>query len=97
MAQALKWLGPLSGHVVTSHGNAVSCHRIEISEASHPIPDQAGLAAAGRILAHLKGLTEDDLVIALISGGGSALLPGPASPLTLFDEQEIYRALSCLA
>ena len=69
------------------------CERIEIIEAAHPVPDTAGEAAARRILERVKGLGPDDLVIALISGGGSALLALPAPGLTLDDKQVINRAL----
>jgi len=79
MARAVErhWSGPLSGLVVTRHGYAVPCKRIEIIEASHPVPDRAGLEAAARMLALVQGLDGDDLVLCLISGGGSALLPLP--------------------
>jgi len=95
MARALEkhWPGELSGVVVTRYGYAVPCERIEILEAAHPVPDQAGLDAAERILAAVQGLTEDDLVICLISGGGSALLPLPGDGITLEDKQAINRAL----
>jgi hydroxypyruvate reductase len=71
------WDAPLAGLVVTSKGNGVGCRRVEVAEAGHPIPDRAGFLAAQRIMSMADGLTEDDLVIALISGGGSALLPLP--------------------
>ena len=95
MARALEkhWPGELSGVVVTRYGYAVPCERIEILEAAHPVPDQAGLDAAERILATVQGLTEDDLVICLISGGGSALLPLPGEGITLENKQGINRAL----
>jgi glycerate 2-kinase len=95
MARAfeLAWDGPLEGLVVTRYGHAVHCERIEIVEASHPVPDTAGRAAAARILAMVQGLTEDDLVVALISGGGSALLALPAEGLSLDDKQDINRRL----
>jgi hydroxypyruvate reductase len=79
--------------VVTRHGYAVPCERIEIVEAAHPVPDAAGLAAAQRMLGLVSGLTADDLVIALISGGGSSLLALPAPGVTLADKQQINRAL----
>ena len=82
-----------SGTIVTRYGYAVPCDRIEILEASHPVPDAAGLAAAERILETVSGLTEDDLVICLISGGGSALLTLPASGMTLEDKQAVNQAL----
>jgi len=95
MARALEdhWPGPLSGIVVTRYGYAVPCARIEIVEAAHPVPDTAGMSAAKRILECVSGLTPDDLVIALISGGGSALLALPAPGLTLDDKQRVNRAL----
>jgi len=95
MARAVEehWSGPLSGLVVTRHGYAVACERIEIVTASHPVPDAAGLQAAERLLRLVAGLGPDDLVIALLSGGGSALLPLPAAGLTLADKQAISRAL----
>ena len=87
------WPGELTGLVVTRYGYAVPCSRIEIVEAAHPVPDEAGLAAAGRILALVAGLTADDLVICLISGGGSSLLVLPDDDLQLADKQEINKAL----
>ena len=95
MAQVLErhWPGPLDGLVVTRYGYAVPCERIEIVEAAHPVPDAAGREAAGRILELVRGLTADDLVICLISGGGSALLPLPGEGVTLEDKQAINRAL----
>ncbi len=85
--------GPLEGLVVTRYGHAVACEHIEIVEAAHPVPDSAGEAAAKRMLEMVKGLTADDLVVALISGGGSALLSLPADGLTLADKQSINRQL----
>ncbi len=95
MAQAVEahWPGELSGLVVTRYGYAVPCQRIEIVEAAHPVPDAAGLAAARRLLERVRGLGPDDVVLCLISGGGSALLPLPAEGLTLADKQAINRAL----
>ena len=95
MARALEdhWLGPLEGLVVTRYGYEVPCERIEIVQAAHPVPDAAGLAAAERIRVMVSGLTADDLVIALISGGGSSLLVAPAPGLTLADKQAINSAL----
>jgi glycerate 2-kinase len=87
------WDGPLEGLVVTRYGFATKCERIEIIEASHPVPNEAGLVASTRILRLMEGLTADDLVVALVSGGGSALLPSPASGLTLADEIAVNRAL----
>lgn len=95
MARAFEeaWDGPLTGLVVTRYGYAEACSRIEIVEAAHPVPDEAGFLAARRILETVSGLSPDDLVVALISGGGSSLLPAPAPGLTLDDEQAINRAL----
>jgi glycerate 2-kinase len=83
----------MSGVVVTRYGHAVPAGRIEIIEAAHPVPDAASLTAAQRILAAVQGLNADDLVIALISGGGSALLTVPAGGMTLADKQAVNRAL----
>ncbi|MDB5558787.1 MAG: glycerate kinase [Enterovirga sp.] len=95
MARALEahWPGELSGLVVTRYGHAVPTRGVEIVEASHPVPDEAGERAARRMLDLVRGLTADDLVICLISGGGSALLALPAEGLTLSDKQAINRAL----
>jgi hydroxypyruvate reductase len=95
MAKAVEdhWPGPLEGLVVTRYGHGAPCQRIEVVEASHPVPDAAGLEAAKRILAMVKGLTPDDLVLCLISGGGSALLALPADGVTLADKQGINKAL----
>ena len=95
MARALEdhWKGPLEGLVVTRYGYEVPCERIEIIQAAHPVPDAAGERAAERMLALVRGLTADDLVIALVSGGGSSLLVAPAAGLTLADKQAVNRAL----
>ena len=95
MARAveLQWPGTLCGVVVTRYGYAVPCERIEVLEAAHPVPDAAGMHAAQRILERVQGLSEDDLVLCLISGGGSALLPLPAPGLTLDLKQSMSRAL----
>ena len=95
MAKAVEdhWRGELSGLVVTRYGHKVACSKIEVVEASHPVPDRAGLQAAERILKMVRGLNADDLVLCLISGGGSALLTLPAPGLTLEDKQAINRAL----
>lgn len=102
MAQAVEALwpadAPLSGLVVTRYHHtpprpAGLRERIEVVEASHPVPDAAGLHAAERILALTRGLTPDDLVLCLISGGGSALLTLPAEGLSLQEKQGINRAL----
>lgn len=84
---------PLSGLVVTRYGHAMPTSRIEVMEAAHPVPDDNSLAAANRILRLVQGLSKDDLVIALISGGGSALLTAPADGLVLADKQRINAAL----
>ena len=96
MAQALErhWdKGPISGVVVTRYGYGVPCDHIKILEASHPVPDQAGEDAAREILRTVSDLNEDDLVICLISGGGSSLLPLAAEGVTLADKQAINKAL----
>ncbi|PRH88455.1 glycerate kinase [Labrys okinawensis] len=95
MARALEdnWDGPLQGVVVTRYGHAVPCQRIAVIEAAHPVPDLNGVKAAARMLALVEGAGEDDLVIALISGGGSALLSLPANGLLLSDKQAINKAL----
>jgi hydroxypyruvate reductase len=84
---------PPQGLVVTRYGHGAPCRHIEVVEAAHPVPDAAGRAAAERILALVQGLGEDDLVICLISGGGSALLALPAPGLSLEDKQAVNRAL----
>ncbi|MBI2312787.1 MAG: glycerate kinase [Betaproteobacteria bacterium] len=95
MAKAVEdnWIGPLSGLVVTRYGHGLPTRCIEVIEASHPVPDAAGLAAARRILETVEGLTADDLVLCLVSGGGSALLALPAPGLTLEDKQAVNKAL----
>ena len=95
MARAVEdhWRGPLSGLVVTRYGYGAPCERIEIIEAAHPVPDEAGLVAAERMLQLVRGLDEEDLVLCLISGGGSALLPLPAAGLNLEHKQTVGRAL----
>ena len=95
MAKAVEdnWPGPLSGLVVTRYGHGVACRRIEIVEAAHPVPDQAGQDAARRILDLAASAGPDDLVLCLISGGGSALLALAADGITLADKQAVNRAL----
>lgn len=98
MAQAVEahWPGDkhqLEGLIVTRYGYAVPCAQIEIVEAAHPVPDAAGQAAAERMLQLVSGLHEDDLVLCLISGGGSALLPLPGAGLSLHDKMDLNRAL----
>ncbi|WP_051340626.1 glycerate kinase type-2 family protein [Azospirillum halopraeferens] len=95
MARAVEdhWPGPLSGLVVTRYGHAVPCRRIAIVEAAHPVPDEAGERAARRMPELVRDLTPDDLVLCLISGGGSALLSLPPEGVTLADKQAVNRAL----
>lgn len=84
---------PLDGVVVTRYGHGVPTRRIEVLEASHPVPDEASERAARRILDAVQGLTADDLVLALISGGGSALMTLPATGLTLEEKKTVNRLL----
>ncbi|BBK41245.1 hydroxypyruvate reductase [Allostella vacuolata] len=95
MARAVEqhWPGPLEGLVVTRYGHAVPCERIRVVEASHPVPDAAGTAAAEEILGMVRGLGPDDLVLCLVSGGGSALLGLPAPGITLDDKRAVTRDL----
>ena len=95
MARAFEdaWPHPLEGFVVTRYGHAVPCQRIEVAEASHPVPDAAGERAARKIMSLVSGLTADDLVVVLMSGGGSALLPLPAPGLTLDDLMTVNKLL----
>ncbi|MBJ6801598.1 glycerate kinase type-2 family protein [Geomonas propionica] len=96
MARAFEeaWDGEIAaGLVVTRYGYEVPCRRIEVVSASHPVPDQAGCAAATRMLELVAALTPDDLVVCLISGGGSALLPLPLAGVTLAQKQELSREL----
>jgi hydroxypyruvate reductase len=95
MAKAVEehWPGPLEGLVVTRYGHGLPCSHIEVVEAAHPVPDAAGRAAAARILERVRGLGSHDLVLVLISGGGSALLTLPAAGLSLEDKQATVRAL----
>jgi glycerate 2-kinase len=96
MAAALEEAWPdvdLRGTVVTRYGHAVPTRRIEVMEASHPVPDANSERGARRLLDHVRGLGPDDLVLALISGGGSALLAMPIPGLTLADKQAVNRAL----
>lgn len=87
------WQAPLSGLVITRYGHGAPCGKIEIVEASHPVPDANGRDAALRMGELVRGLNEDDLVLCLISGGGSALLAAPAPGLTLADKQSVNRQL----
>ncbi len=84
---------PLSGLVITRYGHAVPTQRIAVVEAAHPLPDAAGVEATARILELAQGLGADDLLLCLISGGGSALLSAPAAGITLADKQAVTRAL----
>ncbi|WP_327206021.1 glycerate kinase [Rhizobium beringeri] len=96
MAAALDSAWPdvdVSGVVVTRYGHAVPAGRIRIIEASHPVPDAMSETAAADVLQAVRGLTPDDLVVALVSGGGSALLVAPAGDMTLADKQNVNRAL----
>lgn len=95
MAQVVErcWQGEVSGLVVTRYGHGAPCEKIEVVEAAHPVPDAAGLAVAKRVLELVSNLSEDDRVIFLLSGGGSALLALPAAGITLADKQSINKAL----
>lgn len=84
---------PYEGFVITRYGYTAPCEKIEVVEAAHPVPDKAGADAATRMVELVSGLGEDDLVIALISGGGSSLLTAPAPGLTLEDKQAVNREL----
>jgi glycerate 2-kinase len=94
MAEAVEavW-GPCEGLVITRYGYGRACKGVEIVEAAHPVPDQAGVAATARMLAMVKGFSEDDFVLALVSGGASALLCAPAEGLTLAEKQAVNAAL----
>ncbi|MBB3544935.1 MULTISPECIES: glycerate kinase [unclassified Rhizobium] len=87
------WDGPLEGVVVTRYGYAVPCQRIKVLEASHPLPDASGIEAAAQLFQAVANLSEDDLVVALICGGGSALLPAPPNGFELQDEIALNEAL----
>ncbi len=87
------WPQPLSGVVVTRYGYGCKTHNIEVLEAAHPVPDEAGLLAAAEVMRVVRDLTADDLVIALICGGGSALLPAPPEGFTLADEVAVNALL----
>jgi glycerate 2-kinase len=87
------WPGEISGLVVTRYAHGADCKRIEVVEAAHPVPDEAGRRAAGRMMEMARDLSENDLVLCLISGGGSALLALPADGITLEQKQAINKAL----
>ena len=87
------WQGPVEGVVVTRYGYGCATRSIRVMEAAHPVPDAAGLAASAALFEAVRGLGPDDLVVALICGGGSALLPCPPGKLTLADEADLNRAL----
>ncbi len=87
------WDGPLSGVVVTRYGYGAECARIRVLEAAHPVPDAAGMVASEALFGAVSNLGPDDLVVALVCGGGSALLPAPPPGLTLRDEQALNEAL----
>lgn len=87
------WDGPIDGVIVTRYGYASPCRHLRVLEAAHPVPDAAGLDATAALLSAVADLTADDLVIALISGGGSALLPAPPGALSLADEAALNAAL----
>lgn len=95
MAKSVEQIWPdgISGLIVTPHGDHPACTQVEIAQASHPVPDAAGEAAAKRMLDMVCNLTENDLVLALMSGGGSALLSLPGDGITLADKQQINAAL----
>jgi hydroxypyruvate reductase len=95
MARAVEahWPDPLAGLVVTRYGHASPCERIEVIEAAHPVPDAAGVVAAGRIRDLVQNCTADDTVLCLLSGGGSALLTLPLEGVTLADKQQVSRDL----
>ncbi|WP_108879784.1 DUF4147 domain-containing protein [Anderseniella sp. Alg231-50] len=95
MAAAVEanWQGPLEGLVLTRYGHGCPCRHIEIVEAAHPVPDEAGFEAAARIHDMVQDLTPDDLVLCLISGGGSALLTAPAAGISLAEKQAVNKAL----
>jgi hydroxypyruvate reductase len=95
MAAAVEanWHGPLEGLVLTRYGHGCDCEHIEIVEAAHPVPDKAGFEAAARIHQMVQNLSRHDLVLCVISGGGSALLTAPAAGISLQEKQAVNRAL----
>ena len=97
LAVEQNWPGELTGLVVTRYGHGLPCRRIEVVEAGHPLPDSSGAGAAARILAMVRGLSADDLVLVLLSGGGSSLLNLPAPGLSLDDVQSGQPTAAALA
>ncbi|SDM01260.1 glycerate kinase type-2 family protein [Pseudomonas indica] len=95
MAEAIEkaWQGEISGLVVTRYEHGADCQKIEVVEAAHPVPDDAGERVARRVLEMVSGLSESDRVIFLLSGGGSSLLALPAEGISLQDKQAINKAL----
>ena len=95
MAKAFEdhWSGPFTGLALTRYGYQLPCEHFEVIEAAHPVPDEAGLLASQRIMAMVSGLTADDTVLFLISGGGSALLTLPYEGISLADKQAVNREL----
>ena len=95
MARAVEdhWPAPLGGLVVVPYGHAAACERVTVVEAAHPVPDEAGRRAAEAVVATVSDLTDDDLVLCLVSGGASSLLSLPAPGIELADEREIGAAL----
>ena len=95
MAKAFEdhWSGPFTGLALTRYGYQLPCERFEVIEAAHPVPDEAGLFVSQRIMTMVSGLTADDTVLFLISGGGSALLTLPYEGISLADKQAVNREL----
>ena len=93
LALEMGFKGPISGIVVTPYGHGVKCRNIEVVEAAHPLPDENGFLASRKSCAALQDLTVDDLVVALVCGGGSALLPAPPERLNLQDEIDLNKVL----
>src|SRR4051812_10388845 len=95
MAAAVEanWRGELSGVAITRYGHGVPTHKIRVVEAGHPVPDEAGEAAAREILQQVRQLTADDLLLALLSGGGSSLLSLPAPDVPMADLKQVTRQL----
>ena len=95
MAKAVEdhWAGPIEGLVITRYDHGLPTKRIEVVEAAHPVPDESGQQAARRILEKVRGLTKDDLVLCLVSGGASALMAVPGGSLSLADKQAVNKGL----